>query len=163
MEKILYLFIQDKIKSLVKHYDWFNDQFNTEATELPFKTPAAFIEILPYQTQRLGNKRQSASIQFRLHVGQHLYENMREGSPRQSKALEHLDLINTVFNAVEGKNNGTTIGSIMRTNVAPDHRYKGYIIHIQTFNLRMFTDTASNTTRLPDTPKVPTNITEVNI
>ena len=158
MEKALFLFIQTLVTAVkeVKHYDWFNDQFNTQADELPFPTPAVFIQIMPFETKSLGKLRQSADINFRLHIGQQLYENMRKGSRSQSKALEHFTLCDSIFAALHGKrkpdnNDGAIIGTLSRTNVTPDHRFEGYIIHIHDFKTRLVADNAVP----PTTPIAP--------
>ncbi len=170
METALFLFIQSLLATVpeVKHYDWFNDQFNTQEDELPFQTPSVFIQVMPYQTTSMGKLRQSADINFRLHIGQHLYSNTRRGSRNQSKALDHLLLNDLVYAALNGKrqpdkNEGAIVGTISRTGVTPDHHFDGYIIHIMDFKTRLLDDKAV----VPTTPiaahTVKTNATEIEI
>jgi hypothetical protein len=167
METALFLFIQTLLQSVtdIKHFDWYNDQFNSEEDELPFPTPAVFLEIMPYQTQSLGKLRQAADIQFMLHVGQQLYSNTRRGAKAQSKALSHLNLNDLVFAALHGKYsdepiNNSTIGTINRTSVNPDHRFSGYIIHIISFKTRLISDNAVIPT-VPVSEGLKTTVSEV--
>lgn len=169
METALFLFIQTLLQGIpeVKHFDWFNDQFNTEEDELPFQTPAVFIEILPYQTQSLGKLRQAADIRFNLHVGQQLYANTRRGAKEQTKALSHLNLNDLVFAALHGKFsdspiNNSTIGTINRTDVNPNHNFQGYIIHITSFKTRLISDNAVIPTQ-PIPVNLKTQATEVEL
>ncbi len=160
----LYLFIMKrligttgKLNDEIKHFDWFNHQYEAarESNENPFMRPAVFFEMDPITPQTLGMRRQAADVIFRLHVVSDIMQEMNSNEDEQFRnlALEHMDLCDLIFYWLQNYTNGTTIGSINRTGITPDHNHDDLIIHILEFRTRMVDDAAVHTL-VPVTPDI---------
>lgn len=157
MEKKLFLFLQSLLlnNSLgIKHFDWFNNQpFDPESTAT-YKTPAVFLQILPYKVKTYRGNRQIADLNFVLHIEKPAPKPMNNirGEQAQLSALDHLDLLQNIFVALQGAgdiNNG--IGYLLRTGVNPDHDFRQNIVHSETFSSRIIDDSAvRETTVIPN-------------
>lgn len=168
MEKKLFLFLQSLLlnNSLgIKHFDWFNNQpFDPESTAT-YKTPAVFLQILPYKPKTYRGNRQIADINFVLHIEKQAPKPMSNvrGTQPQLAALDHLDLIQNIFVKLQGAgDNNNGIGPLLRIGVNPDHDYRQNIVHNETFSSRVIDDSAvRETTPIPSNTPLQINPIEV--
>ncbi len=152
MKTELFEFVQTKLAGItsIKHFDWWNNQPNTEEEEDGFECPAVFIEILPHTVNALGRKRLTAEIEFVLHLVQQPTKRTVRGHRQQAEALRRLKT-DALIKALKGKNNGATIGSLSLVYELPDNNYKLYNDNRVQFKTRMVSDVAVlPTVPLPD-------------
>jgi hypothetical protein len=143
MKEELFVFIQELLAAVtaIKHYDWWNNQPENENEEDVFECPAAFVQIAPFKAKSLGRKRIAADIDFMLHLVHQPIKRTRRGHRQQAAALQRLKT-DDVVNALKGKNNTTTIGSIAFVMEYPDHSFDQYTDTPLAFKVRMVSDTS---------------------
>lgn len=105
--KQTFLDIQSLIVAAFPQYtvDVFNNQFDDfegeENNESPFSFPCLFIEFVGGDWQHNGLQRICPQYFFRLHIGIEDYRSSHTGNSDQSQALEHLDQIEAIANALD--------------------------------------------------------------
>lgn len=160
MKEELFVFIQDLLAAVpaIKHYDWWNNQPESENEEDTFDSPAAFLQIAPFKVKALGRKRLTADIDFMLHLVHQPIKRTRRGHRQQAAALLRLKT-DDIVNALKAKNNTTTIGSIAFVMEYPDHSFDHYTDTPLAFKVRMVSNTSVKDT-LPATGRG--EVTHVN-
>ncbi|MEY4904608.1 MAG: hypothetical protein RLZZ292_2423 [Bacteroidota bacterium] len=139
MRKQLFLDLQNRLTVQVpelKALDLFNHQFSDfksegQDLEYPFEFPNVFIEFVGggRWTTNLNSKiRENENYTIRLHVGLTHYEDSHRGSLSQLHALEHLDFIDKVINALDTWQNDNLL-EIRFTTDAVDHLRTNIIEH----------------------------------
>jgi hypothetical protein len=143
MKEELFLFIQQLLATVpaIKHYDWWNNQPESENEEDSFESPAAFLQIAPFKKKALGRKRIAADIDFMLHLVHQPIKRTRRGHRQQAAALQRLKS-DDVIKALKGKNNQTTIGSVAFVMEYPDHSFNHYTDTPLAFKVRMVSNIA---------------------
>jgi len=119
--------------SEVKYVNLYNDQFNNSLKASDFNYPAILIE---FQTlnefEQYAQRIQMMDMNVILHVGTEFYSGLRRGDSQQDEALEHLDIVDSVFKAFEQKNSTNLPDTLV------DSRF--YIGNIHRFNFEMLSD-----------------------
>jgi hypothetical protein len=119
----------------------FNNQFENEPNEIPFRYPAIFIEFqeLTYRSETFGS--QKIDLEFILHVG---FTQLREN-------LSYFDTIQNVGVALHGFA-GSYFSEITRLRAIPDNNHGNVIVWQITFR----------TTLTDETTFVPNQLIEIN-
>lgn len=111
----------------------FNNQFENEPTEIPFRYPAIFIEFqeLTYRSETYGT--QKIDLEFTLHVG---FTQLREN-------LSYFDTIQNVGVALHGFA-GSYFSEITRLRAIPDNNHGNVIVWAITFRTVLTDPTTHN-------------------
>ncbi len=159
MLKTTYLELLSKITTLngVKHVDMYAGQYLNEADgeELPFPTPAVFIEFTSIPTGELGRRVQEGEALIRFHLVSDVVMNEVSNStpePIRSNALDHLGMIDDFHKLME-KSSGTHFNSMTRVGVTADTAPTDIYVHIAEYNTR-FTDESAVRKYIPATPSL---------
>lgn len=94
----------------VKHVDLWHEQINYLTEELPFSTPAVFIEFNTLDATDIGEKVQHLTTQVDLHIFYETFSDTYMSAGMQEDALSYLELIsklNALFHGHSGVNYGT--------------------------------------------------------
>lgn len=140
MKKQLYLDIKNRLKDITaadgepvfKHFDLWNQQVEFLEEETPFLTPAIFIEFLPHEWKTLGNRRQHAVLNTRIHIVTQWFAGTADYSPTEQQALEYLDIVDCVVAALQNFSASST-NSWMRTRTVPNHNHERYVDNIEEY------------------------------
>jgi hypothetical protein len=156
---ILEQFYYDIMKAVmavpsVKYFDKYNGQYLNEGEELNYNTPAVFMEFAPIEWQTLGQKRQSANIEFLLHLqtDQIAETNSLEKEQDRALALEHLRIEEAIAKKLQGMN-GSYFGTLSRINITDDSDHDSQVITLIGFKTRLVDDGLANETTSA-TPKL---------
>lgn len=149
MKKQLYLDIKNRLKDITaadgepvfKHFDLWNQQVEFLEEETPFLTPAIFIEFLPHEWKTLGNRRQHAVLNIRIHIVTQWFAGTADYSPTEQQALEYLDIVDCVVAAMQNFSASST-NSWMRTRTVPNHNHERYVDNIEEYTCDLVDDSA---------------------
>ncbi len=144
--KELYLALCARIAEKLPSIGWidlFNDQFTKleQGEELPIPLPAVMIELQVDWTAN-GNGLQSGNCRVVLHVGQELYTDSYYGSPDQSRALEVLDLLQSLYTHLQGFEQ-PGFSALERTQNEQDTNYGNLVVHKITFSTQLVDNSRS--------------------
>lgn len=155
MRKQLYLDFKNKLKSIkdadnapiFNHFDIWNRNVEFAEVETPFATPAVFIEFMPISWRNNSNKVQEADLRIRLHIVTRWFSGTADYSPTEQKALEYLDIADTVFKHLQGFS-GSNFNRWTRTESIINHNHEGYVDSVEEYacNLRDYTAVPEVTT-----------------
>ncbi|MBI9055504.1 MAG: hypothetical protein JEY96_16900 [Bacteroidales bacterium] len=157
MIKQIYTDIQTRLEAIkdaennfiLTHFDLWNQQVNFIEEETPFNTPAAFVEILPIQWQQLSGGYQQAEVTIRLHLVTQWFAQTAKYNPKQSAALDYLDLPGKVFDAMH-KFSIANSNQFVRVRSVVNHNHERYV------------DSVEEYTGLVQVQAIQGNYTEVN-
>jgi hypothetical protein len=145
MRKQLYLDIKNRLKEikgsdgeqLFKHFDLWNQQVEFIQQETPFYCPAIFVEFMPMTWKTIGNKVQDTELTTRLHIVTDWNAPTADGASTEQQALEFLDIIDHVAQALQGFN-ATNTGRWMRTQSITNHNHEALVDNVEEYicNLR---------------------------
>ena len=151
MRKQLYLDIKNRLKTiqttegeqLFRHFDLWNRQVEFLEEELPFATPAVFVEFDRMDWRTLGRKIQECDLHIRLHVVSEWWSETSDLSPIEDEGLRYLDLTDSVVKAMQGF---TTpyMNSWMRTASITDHDHLRYVDNVEEYTC-LLRDTSAYT------------------
>lgn len=125
----------------VEDVDWYLGQYSQDDSgSILYATPSLYIEFRPIDWKTLPNKVQRGVLSFIVHtVTDSVYDDDERFLDSQ---FDHLQLVDNVFAALEGKrfsNSGKTIlETIVRRSVTPDHNLEGIIVTTQEFQSVVF-------------------------
>jgi hypothetical protein len=120
--------LQAKVPGL-KHIDLWNYQLDMKGEQddeaLPFQLPAAFVAFSPISWKSSGRFVQRGDLSFSIIVAT---ENMAEVSSQETvearnRGLEHLNMLDLVFQALHGYTKDNYFSSIKRADNEFDHEY----------------------------------------
>ena len=148
--------------SKIKFFDLWNNQTTPqdEEEELPFPTPAVFIEFHPSAMQTLGMRKQAGDVDFSLHIVSEVYaeHSSREEAAVRTNALDHLNLLDQIFYWLQNFD-GDFFGAVDRTGFPQfDHNHTNLYEHLMPFKSRI-TDHAAMHPQIKVTPNPPPQIT----
>ena len=153
MLKELYLAIAAKLtlivdqddKSVLRHIELFNNQWQHISESKPLSYPCCLIEFTDIPFEQIGGKTQQANTLIRLHVGSHRLQDNKYGATGHEYTLKHLDLVDTVNSWMSGFN-GTGFNSFTRVGLSTDHDHDSTIIHVLTYRTRVTDSVAPKAT-----------------
>lgn len=149
-KKQLYICVKDKITggaSSIKTVGLYNNQFDNEDEETPFKYPAVFCEFQPIVWEQKGKLIQQAEVTLTLHIGIEKY----------TEDLTSFDIIEEVHKTVENFSSGF-FTPLHRIEERVDHNHDNIRIH-QVDYLTRLTDVSAVQETIPTTGITPTLIT----
>lgn len=137
----LFLDISNRLEQLVdsssskviKCIDLWNNQWTYITQEKPFNFPCVFIEFVSIPWKSIGAHAQQGEVTINLHIGSETTALSRQGSPSQSKALEHLRILDAVHLLLTGWGAEHGYGSFTRINSQHDHDHNEIIAHVETY------------------------------
>lgn len=125
MRKAIYKAISERLNSAelgVKHINLWNRNTAQLSTQQAFRMPAVFVEFEPMQWSQLGKGARSADLRVRLHIVTETLATPEDGGRYQDKALEHLDLIESISGAIQGlAGNGFNCFMLVESITDHDH------------------------------------------
>jgi|GEM_PF-2251229 len=153
---------------MFKHFDWYNDQYDlnpaTQKLQVPFLTPAVFVEFLPYTPQSLSRRVQLIPLNFRLHLVSDIYSHSRAGMAEQAAALSHIDLANALHHLIHGHHYlipaNAALGlparavynTCARVRQEPDHAYSNLVVCLMEYRTIAFDYSATRSTQKMNNP-----------
>jgi hypothetical protein len=110
MRKNIYLAICEKLtelknnngQNLIQHFDLWNNNVQFIEEEMPFNTPAVFVEFAPIQWKYYPNRTREAVIRLRLHVVTRKTAPTDTNSQYLNESLNFLDLLDNIQNLLSG-------------------------------------------------------------
>lgn len=136
MRKIIYLAIIARLKAAgsgVRHFSLWNENITDLEKENGYSFPAVFVEFEPFKWEQRGNGAKSATIRVRLHIVTETLADPSDGSQYQTDALEHLDTIDNVVDAVSGLA-GEGFNRFQHVETIPDHNHDQIQHDIEVFS-----------------------------
>lgn len=148
MERLRTGIVDEQGAPKIKHFDYWNfqteQQDEEDNDELPFATPAVFLELIPSETITLGNKKQMSELTFQLHVATEVYteHSSSEELEIRNRSLEHMFLLDDIFARLQN-HNGSYFNSINRIGIPQfDHEHSQVYKHLLPFKT-LITDVAA--------------------
>lgn len=165
MRKQLYLDIKNALKSILdtegqqvfQHFDLWNQQVEFLEQETPFNCPAIFIEFVPIQWNQLGQNKQDAELQVKIHIVTEWWAQTHDSSPVADEMLNYLDLPDVVVRKLN--NFATSLGNkFMRIRSEINHNHERRLDSIEVFKCQVIDTSATATyTSVEVTPVIAVN------
>lgn len=132
----------------IKHFDLYFGQYEDEEKDLPFNTPAVFMEYTPLNWESLLNKRLESNVEFNLHVVSEVIQEVDSTTTLSIRNLghAHLLLIDKINYWMKGFN-GNGFNSISNAGMEPYIANGSLIIHILKFKTRLRDDSGKHLTQ----------------
>ena len=120
-------------KEIFECIDLWNNQWTYLEQEKPFSFPCVFIEFVQIPWKPIGGHAQQGDVTANLHIGSKVIAQSRQGSPTQTRALEHLRLLDAVHLLLTGWGAECGYGSFTRVASLHDHDHNELIAHVETY------------------------------
>lgn len=144
MRKTVYKAIAARLKGAkldIAHVSLWNRNTEQLTKQKGFRMPAVFVEFEPIQWTQLQSRARSADLRVRLHIITGTLASPEDGGKYQDKALEHLDLIESISEAIIGLC-GEGFNAFMLVESLTDHEH-GQIEDNEEVYITRITDTSA--------------------
>jgi hypothetical protein len=141
MLKQVYLAIQSRLKERLTewefHFDLWNNQLDNLDNEHPILFPALFLDFSNLRWETTSKLVQEADAVLRLYVVQEPYGEAYSGSLDQARALEYLDRIDAVNEALHGFAKDPYFGALSRSLSESQQQYGELVVWVLEYRCRL--------------------------
>ena len=105
MRKAIYKAVSQRLKEAklgIQYISLWNRNTEQLTKQKAFRLPAVFVEFEPIEWSQLGKGARSADLRVRLHIVTETLGTPENGGKYQDKALEHLELIESISGTIQG-------------------------------------------------------------